>query len=1024
MKPTYYYLCLLLFAFSCSEKTKTANTPTPLSEEGTRLPENALQGLSLGEGVQAQLFAAEPLVRNPSNIDIDHRGRVWVVENVNYRPENNPDNPYQEGGDMIVILEDTDGDGQADDRKVFFHDLLVDGAMGIGVMDNKVYLSSSPHILVLTDEDRDDKADRIDTLFTGMGGKQGDHNVHAVTFGPDGRLYFNFGNGSPEMLYKDGSPVIDKMGNVVKGTVRPYQHGMVFRCEQDGSEVETLGHNFRNNYEVCVDSYGRMWQSDNDDDGHRSVRINYVMEYGNFGYRDEYTGEAWQVSRSGMHPDIPSRHWHQNDPGVVPNLFITGSGSPCGITFYEGKLLPKLYQNQLLHADAGPGKVRLIAFKSKGAGFSAEEHPILVRKADAWYRPTDVSVAPDGSVFASDWYDPGVGGHWAGDAYRGRIYRIAPTVDRYAVPEYAFDTPEAATDALKSPNTATRYLAWTALEKMGKGAESALLTLWDSKNPLFCARALWLLARLGKSHLNDALEDSDEQIRAAAIRVARQLYPENLSLILQGKVQDSSPKVRREVAIALREIDAPEEAKIWAELATQHDGKDRWYLEALGIGAADNWEACLEAYLDKVEDDWNSPAGRDIIWRSRAYQSWELVMGVLEDPKVPNTELARFLRATDFLSHPNKDVELSALFQIERKDQAEFQRMLLTHISPEFAQKSPQIQQAAQELLPPLRGTQEYLDLVDKLSYKNEREFIFQMAMEQPNHEMGVRSARILLDWEGWQAFEEAIQGEHKEATISLLKHINEGSGKELLKSVAIDEQSPMALRKKAIESLAFDWGWEPRVIKLLESRTLPEELIHVAAGKLLNAARPVDRAVGRKFLDEIGASQSTLPPLEKLVAQEGDIAQGKVVFSTYCIACHKVNGQGVAYGPDLSEIANKLGKDGLLSSIIYPDAAISHGFEGVQIELIEGTRYQGYLLSENASTLQLRVQDGSTQNLPQSDVKALTPMENSLMTPGLAQAMGEEDLVDLVSYLSSLSNQATMASNPYQGKIEYEREE
>jgi len=92
---------------------------------------------------------------------------------------------------------------------------------------------------------------------------------------------------------------------------RPYQQGMVFRCELDGSKVEMLAWNFRNNWEVAVDSFGTMWQSDNDDDGNKAVRINYVMEFGNYGYADEMTGAGWQTPRIGLEQDIPQRHWHQ-----------------------------------------------------------------------------------------------------------------------------------------------------------------------------------------------------------------------------------------------------------------------------------------------------------------------------------------------------------------------------------------------------------------------------------------------------------------------------------------------------------------------------------------------------------------------------------------------------------------------------------------------------------------------------------------------------------------------------------------
>ena len=124
---------------------------------------------------------------------------------------------------------------------------------------------------------------------------------------------------------------------------------MVFRCDPDGHGFETLAHNFRNNYEVAIDSFGTLWQSDNDDDGNRGVRINYVMEFGNYGYTDEMTGAGWSSPRTNIEAEIPLRHWYQNDPDVVPNLLLTGGGSPTGICVYEGSLLPEVYRNQVIH---------------------------------------------------------------------------------------------------------------------------------------------------------------------------------------------------------------------------------------------------------------------------------------------------------------------------------------------------------------------------------------------------------------------------------------------------------------------------------------------------------------------------------------------------------------------------------------------------------------------------------------------------------------------------------------------------
>src|SRR3546814_16227205 len=115
---------------------------------------------------------------------------------------------------------------------------------------------------------------------------------------------------------------------------------MAFRCNLDGSELEVNGHNFRNPYELAVDSYGGVWQTDNDDDGNRGTRVNYVMEYGNYGYTDELSGAWWGQWRINREDSVPFRHWHQDDPGVVPNLLLNGAGSPSGACVHDGQLLP------------------------------------------------------------------------------------------------------------------------------------------------------------------------------------------------------------------------------------------------------------------------------------------------------------------------------------------------------------------------------------------------------------------------------------------------------------------------------------------------------------------------------------------------------------------------------------------------------------------------------------------------------------------------------------------------------------
>src|SRR5437660_8593900 len=197
----------------------------------------AAKKFTVCDGLEATVFASEPMVRNPTDMDIDEKGRVWITEGANYRSSFQKWGVLQREGDRIVILEDTNGDGTADKETVFYQDPSINAALGICVLGNKVIISSSPHVFVLTDKDGDGKADKRELLFTGIGGKDHDHGVHAFVFGPDGKLYFNMGNHSKQLFYPltkevplhgpvdhvPMKPVIDLEGNEVNDDGKPYR---------------------------------------------------------------------------------------------------------------------------------------------------------------------------------------------------------------------------------------------------------------------------------------------------------------------------------------------------------------------------------------------------------------------------------------------------------------------------------------------------------------------------------------------------------------------------------------------------------------------------------------------------------------------------------------------------------------------------------------------------------------------------------------------------------------------------------
>lgn len=1013
-----FLLVKLIGLSSCGSKQQETTSPPPeLSEEDKRKVENALVGLDIYDGLEATVFATEPMLVNPTNMDIDSKGRIWVCEAYNYRYDLNPTNSTRETGDRILILEDTDGDGVADSRKVFYEGKDIDAALGIAVFGNKVIVSSSPNIWVFTDENGDDKPDKKELLFTGIGGLQHDHGVHSFIFGPDGKLYFNFGNAGEQVLDKDGKPVVDKAGNVVNHQGKPYRQGMIFRCSTDGSEFEVLAHNFRNNYEVAVDAFGTLWQSDNDDDGNKGVRINYVMEYGNYGYHDEMTGAGWRATRTGMHEEIPKKHWHLNDPGVVPNLLQTGAGSPTGIVVYEGKLLPKVFWDQMIHSDAGPNVVRSYPVQKDGAGYKAEIINILTGNRDAWFRPSDVCVAPDGSLFVADWYDPGVGGHQMGDQEQGRIYRIAPKDHSYQVPQLDLTSTEGAIAAMKSPNMATRYLGWNKLNDMGTDAEETLKAEFSSENPRHKARALWLLANIDgktKEYVDLAINDENEDIRLTGLRIAKQLEMPELVNYMEQLSTDNSPQIRREVAIATRFLGSPKAAEIWAEVAAQYPTGDRWYLEALGIGSDLRPDEFFAAYSKKVDGNLKSPESQDIVWRTRAKASIPLLAEFISNPAIDAEGMKRYFRAFDFHSDPLKDKVLITLIEKDHHEKEQVIQIALNHISPEAIKASPGTKQLLLSSLESVKGTNQYIEWVKRFDIQGQDEELKRLMLGGTNSEVGIKATQLLREKNGAKYFEELLSSKDKilvSQILTTMKHLGDMDSWNLVKSIAFNEEEDLALRKKAMQTLGTGWSQESRVLDMLVENEIPEELKTTAVTVLMSAIKGSIREEASKFM-VMPEGSDKLPPLKDLVASVGNVENGKANFDKFCAACHQVNGKGIDFGPKLSEIGSKLSKDGIYAAIIYPNEGISFGYEGFVIETKDASKSVGYIASKTEDEIGLKQMGGMLKTIKISEVVSIEEFENSLMTSGLHLSMSKDELVDLVEYLSSLKKVEGLASN------------
>ena len=259
-------------------------------------PDKAISTFTVhADGLEMSLWASEPLFFNPTCMDIDHKGRVWVCESVNYRNKlhRKPLTPARRRSHRHPRRHQGHGQGgQGDHRSISRRNCSRRSASPWprtrSAPATRSSSASRRTSCVFEDKDGDGKADGPPKkLLTGFGGFDHDHGVHGILIGPDGKLYFSVGDqGVHDLQSTDGK------GRKWTSNDTDCRAGTIWRCDLDGKNLELIAHNFRNEYEPCVDSFGTVFVSDNDDDGNQQTRICYVMPGGDYGYHPRGTGQT------------------------------------------------------------------------------------------------------------------------------------------------------------------------------------------------------------------------------------------------------------------------------------------------------------------------------------------------------------------------------------------------------------------------------------------------------------------------------------------------------------------------------------------------------------------------------------------------------------------------------------------------------------------------------------------------------------------------------------------------------------
>jgi quinoprotein glucose dehydrogenase len=554
----------------------------PASDQAQR----AIARFRMPAGVQATVWAAEPLLANPVCFAFDGKGRCYVAEthrlhagvtdnrgHMNwldddlasrtvadrvamyhkFLKEKFPD--WEKEHDRVALLEDTKGEAKADKSTVFadgFHHAADGIGAGLLAHQGDVYYTCIPDLWLLRDTDGDGKADVKRSLATGFGVHVAflGHDLHGLRMGPDGRVYFSCGDRGLNVTTKEGRQLFVP------------DCGAVLRCEPDGSNLEVVATGLRNPQELAFDRFGNLFTGDNNSDSGDKARLVYVVEGGDSGWR---VGYQYGTALGDRGPFNAEKIWHLPHDGqpayVLPPIAHIADG-PSGLCYNPGvTALPEKYADHFFLADfrggSGASGVRSFAVKPKGASFEMVDQEQFIWGVLA----TDCDFGPDGAFYISDWTEG-----W-NKPNKGRIYRFGvpeklkdPTLaevknllaagfDQRPVPELV--------KLLDHPDMRVRQEAQFALAAKGKQAIPVFAEVAKSgKNQLARLHAIWGLGQVGRrdeqalAPVLPLLKDADPAVRIQAVRVleGRQFLADESAADL---LKDADPRVRFEAALAL-----------------------------------------------------------------------------------------------------------------------------------------------------------------------------------------------------------------------------------------------------------------------------------------------------------------------------------------------------------------------------------------------------------------------------------------------------------------------------------------
>lgn len=976
--------------------------------------QKALASFQVMEGFKVEMVAAEPLIADPVAMEVDEDGNMYVVEMHGYPLD-------VSGSGKVKLLKDTNNDGFPD-RSIVFADKL---KLPTGIMRWKkgFIVTDAPDVLYLEDTNNDGKADIRKKLLTGFALSNPQHNLNTPRFELDNWIYLGHEGAVTPFVYKKefgdkGTPIVFP-DNPAAPQLDANANGRAVRFKPDRYELEELSG--RTQYGHTTDAWGHRLYTSNANHLYHEVLANQYLKNNpallvpNATQNISDHGEAAEIYPITENPN----HQLLTDVGVIT--------SSCGVTWYLGGAFGEKFKNVTFIAEPVHNLVHADIIKDAGVSFVAsrlnEKSEFLASK-DAWFRPVNFYVGPDGALYVIDYYRQIVEHpEWMSDEInrsgalyngtdKGRIYRIVPEkglpMNWLGKLNLSKKSSVELVEFLENENgwyrrTAQRLL----LYRQAKDMIPALRNIIEkSKLPEAKVHALWLLDGLqaiGKEEISQALISKDSGVRENGIRVAEKylsgIFGEKLETELFSLQNDESAKVRFQLLNTLGFIKSPEAEKARLTIL-KRDFQDRW----VGLAGIASFAGKENQIFDLVIKEFTQKQTPET---DEFFSSLAATIANGTD-KVAVSEMMRKMT----LETPNADGWKAAtlngiakLWQFKKSSgllSAVEKEQLLTHFSPET---SPELRAAALSLLevvglPKGKVLDEKTEMASKILSMSSSD-------KDPKTVAFRTDAIVLLTLANPNGMRPALQ---QIITQKYPASVNSAALKALGK--VADNQTCLFLLKEmksfspSLQTEAVNlFLSKPERINLLLKAIEAKEIEKSVVGwrqmvRLMNYYDADIRAYARKVLSVNEDRKAVLQKYMAVLEMRGSLPKGKLVFENNCASCHQIEGvKGVNFGPDLSTLRSR-NATSILTEIINPNNSIADNYDFWMIELTNGRSIAGIITQENTNSVSIREIGGTESTIQKKEVARMQKAEQSIMPNGLENAISIQEMADLIAFI------------------------